>query len=189
MEEALKVRILEETIHIFNDKGLKCTMDDIAKGCGISKKTIYTVFCDKNELFLAMVDYLFEGVKQAQQEVIDDENLDLIDKIRSVMSVMPKRYEEIDFSKLSDLKAKYPKVYNRVKERLESGWETTLYLMEQARGQGIIREDTNTRIVKLMLEASLEHFFQSRALDDNRVTYQVALTQVVDILINGIIAK
>lgn len=189
MEEDLRIRILEETIQIFNDKGLKCTMDDIAKGCGISKKTIYTVFSDKNELFIAMVDYLFEGVKKAQQELIDNEYIDLIDKIRGVMSVMPERYFEIDFSKLSDLKEKYPDVYDRVRFRLESGWEATLYLMEQARGQGIIRSNTNTLLVKMMLEASLEHFFQSEALDDNRITYQEALKQVVDILLDGIIVK
>lgn len=189
MEEDLRVRILEETIQIFNDKGLKCTMDDIAKGCGISKKTIYTVFSDKNEVFIAMVDYLFEGVKRAQQQLIEDDSIDLLDKIRGVMSVMPERYFEIDFSKLSDLKEKYPEVYDRVRFRLESGWEATLYLMEQARCQGIIRSNTNALLVKMMLEASLEHFFQSEALDDNRMTYQEALRQIVDILIDGISVK
>lgn len=189
MEETLRIRILQETIQIFNDKGLKCTMDDIAKGCGISKKTIYTVFSDKIELFLAMVDYLFDGIKREQQMVLDKMDMDVIDKIRGVMSVMPESYIEIDFTKLSDLKDKFPEVYERVKERLESGWETTLFLMEQARGLGIIREDTNTYIIKMMFEASLEHFFQSSALEDNHMTYQQALAQVVDILIDGILVK
>ena len=33
--------ILEGTIKAFNEKGLKFTMDDVAKILGMSKKTIY----------------------------------------------------------------------------------------------------------------------------------------------------
>ena len=35
-------------------------MDDLAAILGMSKKTIYNVFSDKNSLFLDMVDYLFD---------------------------------------------------------------------------------------------------------------------------------
>ena len=51
----LRETILEETIQAFNKKGLKFTMDDIAALLGISKKTIYTVFQDKNTLVSEMV--------------------------------------------------------------------------------------------------------------------------------------
>ena len=36
--------ILEATIEQFNEKGIKFTMDDVAKRIGISKKTIYKFF-------------------------------------------------------------------------------------------------------------------------------------------------
>ena len=52
----LKEMILEGTLEVFNRKGIKFTMDDIAKALNISKKTIYTVFDDKESLFMAMVD-------------------------------------------------------------------------------------------------------------------------------------
>ena len=58
VEMNLKITILEGALQAFRQKGLKFTMDDIAKILGISKKTIYTVFQDKEALFLAMVDYL-----------------------------------------------------------------------------------------------------------------------------------
>jgi hypothetical protein len=38
----------------------------------------------------------------------------------------------------------------------------------------------------MMLEAALEQFFQRDILIQNGITYQEALTQVVDILIMGI---
>lgn len=57
--------ILEGTIKAFNEKGLKFTMDDVAKILGMSKKTIYTVFRDKESMFLAMVDYMFDSIKES----------------------------------------------------------------------------------------------------------------------------
>ena len=58
----LKESILRGTIQVFNKKGLKFTMDDIARELSISKKTIYTVFTDKGALVLQMVDYIFDSM-------------------------------------------------------------------------------------------------------------------------------
>ena len=66
----LKDDILEATIQAFQKKGLKFTMDDIASLLGISKKTIYTVFPDKNSLVLEMVDYCFSSIKESEQKHI-----------------------------------------------------------------------------------------------------------------------
>ena len=60
MNKELKENIMQGTLQAFNQKGLKFTMDDIAKILGISKKTIYQVFRDKEALFLETVDYLFQ---------------------------------------------------------------------------------------------------------------------------------
>ena len=43
-------RILEGALNVFKAKGPKFTMDDLATEMKMSKKTIYTVFRDKNEL-------------------------------------------------------------------------------------------------------------------------------------------
>ena len=41
----IKNEILNATITVFNKKGMKFTMDDVAKEAGMSKKTIYAVMC------------------------------------------------------------------------------------------------------------------------------------------------
>ena len=62
----LRETILEGTIKVFNQKGLKFTMDDVAKTLGMSKKTIYTVFDDKESMFYDMVDYMFDRIKESE---------------------------------------------------------------------------------------------------------------------------
>lgn len=184
----LRETILQTALQVFNQKGLKFTMDDIAKAQGISKKTIYTVFKDKEELFLSLVDYLFDAVKEGEQEIIQDDSLDTMTKLREVLRVMPEGYKDVDFRQLYVLKDKYPKIYKQVEKRLETGWEGTIALINQGMEEGIIR-NVHIPIVKMMMEAALEQFFQRDVLVQNGITYQEALDEVVEILLTGIIKE
>jgi AcrR family transcriptional regulator len=177
--------ILDGTISAFNQKGIKFTMDDIAKQIGMSKKTIYKVFADKEQLFLAMVDYLFDGIKESEQAVLEDESLDTLGKLHKILGVMPEGYKDVDFRQLYLLRDKYPTIYKQVEQRLETGWENTIALMEQGMEEGVLRK-VSIPIVKMMMEAALEQFFQRDILIQNGITYHEALNQVVDILIMGI---
>ncbi len=184
----LRETILQGTIKAFNQKGLKFTMDDIASILSISKKTIYTVFSDKEQLFLSMVDYMFDNIKISEQKVLEDNSLSTVEKIRRILGVMPDSYKEIDFRQLYLLKDKYPKIYEQVEIRLETGWETTIALIEQGMAEGVIRK-VQVPIVKMMMEAALEQFFQRDILIQNQMSYADALNEVVDILVDGIAVK
>lgn len=182
----IKSDIMESTIKVFNEKGLKFTMDDIARECHISKKTMYVYFDNKESLFLEMVDYIFDQIKDAEAAVMKDESLSTVEKIRKILCVLPDGYQEIDFTQLYSLREKYASSYRQVEERLETGWENTIALIEQGIKEGVIR-DINISIVKMMLEASLEQFFQRDILVRNRLSYGEATKAVVDILMEGII--
>jgi AcrR family transcriptional regulator len=187
-KQELRQKIFEGTIVVFNQKGLKFTMDDVAKELGISKKTIYKVFPDKEKMFLLMVDYLFDGIKNAEDEVMHDKNLTTIEKIRKILGVMPESYRNIDLRKLYQLKERFPNTDRRVEERLETGWENTIALIEKGIKEGVIRP-LPICLVKMMLEASLEQFFQRDILIVNNLSYGEALDHVVDILVNGIAVR
>lgn len=182
----LREMILEGTIKAFNRKGLKFTMDDIARELAISKKTIYMVFADKESLFLAMVDYMFDHIKESEEAVVQDTSLSTKEKIKKILGVMPEGYKEVDFRQLYLLRERYPAIYKRVEERLETGWETSIALLEQGIAEGVIRP-VRIPLLKMMLEAALEQFFQRDILMRNQISYQEALTEVVDILVEGIV--
>lgn len=184
----LRETILEGTIVVFNRKGLKFTMDDVAKALSMSKKTIYTVFDDKESLFLTMVDYIFDKIKESERRVLEDESLDTLEKIRRILGVMPEGYREIDLRQLYALRDRFPQIYARVEERLENGWESTIALIARGIEEGAIRP-VPIPLVKMMMEASLEQFFQRDILIQNQMNYVDALEQVVDILVYGIAAR
>ncbi len=181
----LRENLMQATMEVFNEKGLKFTMDDLAEKCGISKKTIYQVFESKEALFLCMVDYIFDGIKEEEQAILQNNTLELGEKIRKVLGAMPGGYQKVDFSRLHELKKKYPRIYRQVEKRLETGWENTLTLLQQGMEAGVIRQ-VHLSIFQLMFEAALEQFFQRDILQKNHLRYDAALQEVVDILMNGI---
>ena len=81
--EGLQKNILDATLRVFDKKGLKFTMDDLAKELSISKKTIYTVYDDKEALFLAMVDYIFDSIKESEQMILTDPSLSVVEKLHN----------------------------------------------------------------------------------------------------------
>lgn len=183
-----RAAILEGVIEVFQKKGIRFTMDDVARQIKMSKKTIYVCFKDKEEMFLAMVDYLFDGIKKSEQTVISDPEMDTLTKIRTILSAMPDSYRNLDFGQLYEIRERYPVIYQKVEERLETGWENTIDLLRKGMEEGVVRE-VSLPIVKCMFESALEHFLQRDILVKNHITYQQGLTVVVDILVDGIAVR
>ncbi len=187
-DQDIREDILETTLRLFNRKGMKFTMDDLAKELHRSKKTLYVYFPDKKHLLYEMVDYIFDSIKEDEQKVYEDREMDIVDRVRKILGVMPDRYQNVDFRQLYDLRDKYPSVYRHLKERLESGWESTVELLKEGMRQGRIRR-FSIPVFQTMMEATLEQFFERDILIENGLTYHAALQEVVDILVKGIVIR
>ncbi len=176
---------MDAVIDQFNRKGMKFTMDDISRELHISKKTIYKEFDDKDELFFATVDYGFAAIKEKEAEIIKDDSLDIVEKLSKVIVCLPDNYRNIDFRMVYQLRDKYPNVYNRVAGRIESDWEETEKLLKQAMEQGKLKK-VPISVVKLIIEGAIEKFLSTEELSRTDLTYEDALNDMIDIIINGL---
>lgn len=184
----LKEQCLDQTLRILSDKGLKFTMSELATQLGMSKKTIYLLFKSKEELLSEVVRHSFAKIKEAERAILEDNSLDLLEKIKSLTIVLPDVYKTLNWNRMTELAEKYPKIYHQVQEAIESDWETTLALYEEAISTGLMKK-TNLIIVKGMVEASIEHFLTSKKLSDNQVSYVEALDTMMDILLFGLVTS
>ena len=184
----LKVRILDEAAKWFNTKGIRFTMDDLARSLGMSKKTIYTVFRDKRSIMIETIDRFFDDALRDEKEIIADESINTVEKLLKVLGRVPERYVQTDLSQLNVLKEKYPSVYKHWKSCRESYWFGAEALLKQGIEEGSIRPVT-LPIFRTMFQSTVEQFFQRDVLIKNKISYQDALAEVASILINGIIVK
>ncbi|MCR4902699.1 MAG: TetR/AcrR family transcriptional regulator [Butyrivibrio sp.] len=178
-------KILETVIVEFNNKGMKFTMDDVAKDLHMSKKTIYKEFGDKEDLFNKMVDYCFSSIKEKEAEILSDPNLTTVERISKLLICLPDNYQHIDFRKIYQVKDKYPHIYARVAQRLENDWEDTIALLQQGMDEGVIKK-MPIPVIKLVVEASIEKFLTSEVLIETGTNYEEALDIMIEMLMNGI---
>ena len=69
-----KERIIEQAMHMFVSQGIKSVrMDDIAQQLGVSKRTLYELFGDKEGLLYLAMDRYFEKkrIERAAVCIID----------------------------------------------------------------------------------------------------------------------
>lgn len=179
-------RILEGALNVFRAKGPKFTMDDLATEMKMSKKTIYTVFRDKNELMCEMMDYAFDLIKEAEDKVYYNEELSTVEKIRGILAVLPESHYGFDYTAMHQLAEKYPEAYEKMQFRLDSGWDKTIELIRIGIDKGELKEfDVN--VFKLMYEACVDRLLMGDFLRENKIDYPKALTEVVDVMVDGIV--
>ncbi|MBR2524310.1 MAG: TetR/AcrR family transcriptional regulator [Clostridiales bacterium] len=184
--DELRLRILLSTIQVFNTHGMRFTMDDIASYMKISKKTIYTVYKSKDDMMLDMVDYLFDSIAVSKKKILDNPDMPLKEKIKAYLIGMPDSFQSIKFTELFLLRDKYPHIYAKVRDRLDSDWEPAFELLRKGQKDGIIKKDANLPLFKVMMENSISAFFESDILKKLGLSYREGLETVADILLDGI---
>ena len=151
----LRERIIDTALNSFATHGIKSiTMDDIAAALGISKRTLYEVFSDKETL-------LMECLLKAQREG-DAYVKDVYEKASNVLEVLLKLYQRsiekfhnTNKKFFEDIK-KYPKVYEMMKNRQDSDSQKTMSFFKTGVEQGIFRSDVNFAIVNLLVREQFD---------------------------------
>ena len=188
VEDELRVRILDEAAKLFDEKSIRFTMDDLARSLAMSKKTIYTVFRTKRSIMTATIDRFFAEAYKEQEEILADTSLTTTEQLRRVIGSVPERYIGHDLSQLYVLKDRYPSVYRHWHNCREEYWNAVEVLIKKGIAEGMIRS-VSMPILKSMFQRTVEQFFQSDILIKNKIAYRDALSEVADILIDGISVK
>lgn len=182
----MKVRIIKAALDIFQEKGLKFTMDELSHHLNMSKKTIYTIFPSKEELLVQTVHYCFDCIALTKHSIIIRTDLDLVTKIKYVIIALPESFKGIEFNSFYIGKEKYPLAYEAAKERLETNWDDIIALLQLGIDTHILKP-FSIPVFKAMVEASFERFLSTQTLLNSNITYRTALNEMANILIDGIV--
>lgn len=156
----LRERIIETAVEAFSAHGIKSiTMDDIATSLGISKRTLYEVFSDKETL-------LEECILKGQREG-EDFLKNVLATSENVLEVLLKCYQRsiekfhaTNKKFFEDIK-KYPKAYQLMKNNRNRSSEDTVNFFKEGVKQGIFRDDVNFAIINLLVRDQLDLLMNS----------------------------
>ncbi len=139
---------------LFRRFGLKSvTMDDIAKHLGISKKTIYQFWKDKDQL----VDVLTTRVLEMQNCTICDleaKSKNAIEEIMHMMEFMGSEFATMNPNLFYDMQKYYPSAWNKFMQFKEGYVMNSIARnIEKGQDEGLYRKDINVKVLaRLRLE-------------------------------------
>ncbi|MBR5456126.1 MAG: TetR/AcrR family transcriptional regulator [Bacteroidaceae bacterium] len=162
--ENTKRLITETALQQFLEKGIKeVKMDDIASLLSVSKRTIYELFGDKEQLLLESLLLQQKMMRDEAKRIIRDANhiLDIILKLYSLYFDKLKMVNSNFFKEIE----KYPEICRRSRKREQKNNKKFLAWMEMARKQGLFREDANFEILLYILQRDIEAIIAVKKMD------------------------
>jgi len=155
-------RIIQGGEELFLKAGVRSvTMDDIARNLGMSKKTIYQFFKDKNELVMALVKKKLQEDENQMSEIIRKSG-NVIEEMINMMKCSEDIFSRINPIVIHDLQ-KYHQEAWRQFQNFKS--EVLIHTLEEllAKGikQGYIRPDIDVKIIARMRVNQVELGFNT----------------------------
>ena len=146
----VKQRIIEEASGLFAHSGVKSTtMDDLAKHMGISKRTIYENFRDKETLLIACINSFYAENKEFTDKVFLKAD-NVVDAILVLLEKSAEQSAQVQFNMLNDIRKYYPLVY---REHLicqhTSKNRNMAHMVRRGITEGVFRDDLNPEIIAL----------------------------------------
>jgi hypothetical protein len=138
----LKELILEKTRELFLTIGFKSvTMDQIAFDMGISKKTIYNFFENKNELVKAVTSYMFNSITKGVTEIKKNSD-NPINELYDINLFLIKYLKKESVSPLYQLEKYYPLIYKEInKKQFDFITKSTTGSLNNGIKLGLFRKD------------------------------------------------
>ncbi|MDD3876915.1 MAG: TetR/AcrR family transcriptional regulator [Bacteroidales bacterium] len=183
----IQERIVVESFKLFINNGIRSvTMDDIAKHLGISKKTIYENFRDKDDLLKNCILYHKE-LQERNINLVITTSKNVLDTIYKVMFETVSNMQKVHASFFSDLekyhyklcKTFIPQDDKEKKLMLES-------LLSRGVAEGIFRESTNIKIAATILNYQLKGISNKDVFPPEEFKSTVVIRTIIENFTRGI---
>lgn len=180
-------KILKTSLGLFFKYGIKhVTMDDIAKELGMSKKTIYQFYKEKDDL----VNQLCSVELKAQEFQFDEMNRAAKDPIHEIMLIsekMRKMMQNISPIFFLDLQKFYPSAFQRFQSFKEDCAYKNIFInIKSGIEQGVYRADLDPEFASRLRLAQIDMLMFGNYFSFDKVSFAKTHELVLDIFIFGI---
>jgi AcrR family transcriptional regulator len=144
----MKDQILNKATEMFLTLGFKSvTMDDIATEMGISKKTIYQHFSNKDSLVKTVTTSLFETISYGIDEIIlADKNP--IEELFSIKEFVMQNLKDENTSPIYQLQKYYPKIHKSLMiKQFDKMGSCVIENLEKGIQLGLFRNDIHKELI------------------------------------------
>lgn len=185
----VKERIIKKATEMFFRYGVKSvTMDDISRELGISKKTLYLHFADKDELVYQMFSCEMEN-DECQWEELQNEYPNVIERLLKENEFMRDSFKDMNPSLLHDIKRFHPRTWASF-EQHKKGFllEQAKHTLQEGINEGYFRADIQIDILAVLRIEQIELGFSPHLFPANTSILDIQFI-FMDHFIRGILTE
>lgn len=181
----LKEKIIEKAGDLFAQYGIKnVSMDELASSVGISKRTLYENFKDKEDVLLST---LF-SFGDKRRKVFED----LLPKCDNVVEVFIKIIELHESAPVcnvkffEDIQKYYPRAEELIRRHTKINNVHLRNFLRQGIDEGYIREDLNVNVAAFLVEESTYTYIRASYLEKPPFSFSELFTTMMINFVRGI---
>jgi len=148
----IRERIIEGASGLFRTYGIKSvTMDSLANQLGISKRTIYEVFSDKDDLLIAVLTRMARQQKEQVKRVLDESENSIVAIFR-MLEINREYFQDISPAFQADLKKYHHDVLIGKADRIDMpDYRNNQQVIENGIKEELFRKEINPDLVNRCL--------------------------------------
>jgi len=165
-------KILKAALSLFFKYGIKhVTMDDIAKELGMSKKTIYQFFKEKDDLVNQLCDLELKE-QECQFVAMSKEASDPIHELFLISHKMRTMMQNINPNFFMDLQKFYPTAFKRFQKfKEECAFQNIVDNIKRGMELGVYRKDLDEEFVARYRLAQIDQLMFGNAFTFERISF------------------
>lgn len=161
-------KIIEGAAELFRRYGIKAvTMNSLAGHLGISKRTIYEVFSDKDELFTGVLNWMGERQKELVKKVLDESENTIVAIFR-LLEINRDHFQNMSPAFQEDLKKFHKDVLIKKSDKCEMpDFKNNQLVIERGIKEKYFRKDVNPDLVNRCMD-----FMARSIMNDDLYPYE-----------------
>ena len=154
--QELRKKILETASKEFKTKGIKSVkMDDIANLLSVSKRTVYEIYENKEQLLMECVKEQQDLQDQHMQKYAEDTSLHVIDLILEFYRLQMRELTETSAIYFIELQ-RYPEIIAWLNHKHQETEKTSLLFFQRGVKEGYFRQDVNYELFLKIANGTLD---------------------------------
>lgn len=158
----IRERIIEGAAELFRTYGIRSvTMDSIATHLGMSKRTIYEVFSDKDEMLISVLKWMAARQKELVEKILDESENSIVAIFR-LLEINRDYIQDMSPAFQADLKRFHHEVLMKKADKCEMpDYRNNQQVIEKGINENLFRQDINpdlaNRCLYLLGKSIMDH--------------------------------